>query len=77
MDHCHLLPLSVADPTADPGADNVHDPIALQPGLADPSTWELPDFVCDVFAPRRTRYCLVIPVINEGGKIGAKNVEKK
>jgi len=72
VDHCHLLPLSVADPTADPGADNVHDPIALQPGLADPSTWELPDFVCDVFAPRRTRYCLVIPVINEGGKIGAQ-----
>ena len=29
----------------------------------------VPDFECDAFFPRRTKYCMLIPVINEGERI--------
>ena len=29
----------------------------------------VPDYTCTVFAPRRSEYCLLIPVINEGARI--------
>ena len=34
-----------------------------------PTDWEVPDFDEQVFAPRHSRYALVIPVINEGERI--------
>lgn len=34
-----------------------------------PSEWEVPTFVVTEFAPRRTRYCIGIPIINEGERI--------
>ncbi|MGH6934021.1 MAG: glycosyltransferase family 2 protein [Dongiaceae bacterium] len=33
-----------------------------------PASWEVPDFTIESFAPRRTAYCVVIPVINEGAR---------
>jgi len=33
-----------------------------------PADWHLPAFTTAVFAPKRTRYCVVIPVINEGAR---------
>ena len=35
----------------------------------DTSSWQLPSYREDVFAPKVHRYCLVIPVINEGERI--------
>lgn len=34
-----------------------------------PSDWELPTFTVKEFKPRSTRYCIGIPVINEGKRI--------
>ena len=31
-----------------------------------PADWHLPEFRCDSFAARQSRYCVLIPVINEG-----------
>jgi len=31
-----------------------------------PDDWHLPDFTVEAFAPKRTKHCVVIPVINEG-----------
>lgn len=36
---------------------------------AYPSDWHVPQAERHVFAPKSTRYCLVVPVINEGDKI--------
>lgn len=33
------------------------------------ASWDVPEFRCDEIAPRRSRYCIVIPVINEGDRI--------
>lgn len=33
------------------------------------STWEIPPHECKIYKPRSTRYCLVIPVYNEGERI--------
>ena len=33
-----------------------------------PKNWRVPAFEKNVFKPKKTKYCLVIPVINEGGK---------
>ncbi|MDX2242977.1 MAG: glycosyltransferase family 2 protein [Leptolyngbyaceae cyanobacterium bins.302] len=38
-------------------------PVALPPG------WEVPAFKVEAFAPRRTPYCIGIPIINEGDRI--------
>jgi dolichol-phosphate mannosyltransferase len=35
----------------------------------DTSTWQLPAYETHEFTPRRTRYCVCIPVINEGERI--------
>lgn len=35
----------------------------------DDSRWQVPDFEAVEFRPRRTRYCLCVPVINEGERI--------
>jgi glycosyltransferase involved in cell wall biosynthesis len=35
----------------------------------DPSSWQVPSYREDVFAPKSHRFCLVIPVINEGDRI--------
>ena len=32
----------------------------------------VPDFECHEYAPKRSQYCLLIPVINEGGRILAE-----
>ena len=37
--------------------------------LIDPSSWEVPSYNDDVFVSKVHRYCLVIPVINEGDRI--------
>lgn len=29
----------------------------------------VPDFICDEYVPKRTKYCLLIPIINENGRI--------
>ena len=29
----------------------------------------VPDFICDEYAPKSTRYCILIPIINEGDRI--------
>jgi dolichol-phosphate mannosyltransferase len=34
-----------------------------------PTEWQIPEYADTVFAPRRSRYALVIPVINEGHRI--------
>jgi sugar phosphate isomerase/epimerase len=33
-----------------------------------PPDWQVPGFTVATFAPRRTKYCVVIPVINEGAR---------
>ncbi len=40
-----------------------------------PSNWDIPHFTTTSFAPRHTKYALVIPVINEGKRI--QNVLRK
>ena len=40
-----------------------------------PPEWEVPDFTVDEFAPRAERYCIGIPVINEGEKIRRQLLE--
>lgn len=37
--------------------------------MAIPPEWEVPTFTVREFAPRRTRYCVGIPIINEGDRI--------
>ena len=42
------------------------------PVIADTSsraTWEVPAFDARVFREKRTRYCVIVPVINEGGRL--------
>jgi glycosyltransferase involved in cell wall biosynthesis len=38
------------------------------PALQLPAGWQVPEFTVDEYAPRTTRHCVVIPVINEGTK---------
>jgi glycosyltransferase involved in cell wall biosynthesis len=38
--------------------------VAARPAL----DWQVPAFTTAAFAPRRTKYCVVIPVINEGAR---------
>jgi len=35
----------------------------------DDRAWQVPAFTCTEFAQRRTRYCVCVPVINEGERI--------
>lgn len=35
-------------------------------------TWEVPEFTCDLFGPRRTPYCIAVFVLNEGERIRAQ-----
>ncbi len=42
----------------------------LQPGHIHHANWEVPSFGVQCLRPKRTRYCIVIPVINEGEKLG-------
>lgn len=37
--------------------------------LGLPSEWEVPSFQIQTFAPRRTQFCIGIPIINEGERI--------
>lgn len=37
-----------------------------------PSDWAIPSFTKRVLSPRSTKYCIVIPVINEGERIAAQ-----
>jgi glycosyltransferase involved in cell wall biosynthesis len=34
-----------------------------------PPDWEVPTFITSEFAPRKTRFCIGIPIINEGDRI--------
>ena len=45
--------------------DKTVSPVAL----IDPSSWQVPSYSDDVFAPKVHRYCLGIPVINDGDRI--------
>jgi dolichol-phosphate mannosyltransferase len=38
----------------------------------DTRGWELPNYDVKEFAPRRTKYCVTIPVLNEGARIRAE-----
>jgi dolichol-phosphate mannosyltransferase len=38
----------------------------------DDRGWQLPEFEAKEFTPRRTKYCVVIPVLNEGQRIKAE-----
>lgn len=40
-----------------------------RPAVLDDAGWELPQFTVDEFSPRRTRYCVCVPVLNEGERI--------
>lgn len=40
--------------------------------VTDQSSWEVPAFECHEFGPRRSKYCICIPVINEGIRIIAQ-----
>ncbi len=42
-----------------------------------PSDWEVPTFTVQTFAPRRNRYCVCVPVINEGERIQRQLVKMK
>ena len=37
--------------------------------------WQVPEFEVHEFVPRRTRFCVVIPVVNEGSRIRAELAE--
>jgi dolichol-phosphate mannosyltransferase len=37
--------------------------------IVDRSSWEIPEFVQTTFAPKRSDFCVCIPVINEGERI--------
>ncbi|MEM7737307.1 MAG: glycosyltransferase family 2 protein [Deinococcota bacterium] len=40
-----------------------------------PTTWQVPDYEVQVFHPKRTRYCIGIPIINEGERIRTQLAE--
>jgi dolichol-phosphate mannosyltransferase len=37
----------------------------------------VPDFLCDEYAPKKTKYCLLIPIINEDGRIQKELAQAK
>lgn len=37
--------------------------------IALPPEWEVPSFTVQAFAPRRSRFCIGIPILNEGDRI--------
>ena len=41
----------------------------LTPGRIEHQGWEVPAFDVCLLRPRRTRYCIVVPVINEGERL--------
>ncbi|MBF2028578.1 MAG: glycosyltransferase family 2 protein [Oscillatoriales cyanobacterium C42_A2020_001] len=43
------------------------NPVSTTPEL--PPDWEVPTFTVQSFAPRKTRFCIGIPIINEGERI--------
>jgi dolichol-phosphate mannosyltransferase len=44
--------------------------LTLDAQAAEPAAdWDVPAFIVAAFAPRRTKYCVVIPVINEGARL--------
>jgi glycosyltransferase involved in cell wall biosynthesis len=45
------------------------DPARAAPAAAARPPREVPAFRAEVLAPRRTRYCVVVPVINEGERL--------
>lgn len=51
--------------TLSPPADGTNPPMPP----VDPSFWQVPSYREDVFAPKSHRFCLVIPIINEGDRI--------
>ena len=44
------------------------------PTRPDESGWELPEFDLEELGPRRSAFCVLIPVINEGERIRAQLV---
>ena len=48
---------------------NSRDKTESAGALIDPSSWQVPSYTDDVFELKVYRYCLVIPVINEGDRI--------
>ena len=48
---------------------NSRDKTESAGALFDPSSWQVPSYTDDVFELKVYRYCLVIPVINEGDRI--------
>ncbi len=40
-----------------------------------PTTWQVPDYDVQAFQPKRTRYCIGIPIINEGERIRSQLAE--
>lgn len=47
---------------------NVSTNSGIEPALRD--VWEVPDFISGLWLGRQHRYCVVIPVLNEGERIG-------
>lgn len=43
--------------------------LSFPSGQAIPPDWELPSFTVEAFAPRRSRFCIGIPILNEGERI--------
>lgn len=43
--------------------------LEFPPAQSMPTDWQVPSFTVAEFAPRRTRYCIGIPIINEGDRI--------
>lgn len=49
----------------------------VQKGAVREKSWEVPSFTVQEFARRRTKYCVCIPVINEGSRIRAQLLRMK
>ncbi len=49
----------------------------MKRNLKYPREWELPDFSVKSFFPKKTKYCLCIPVINEGDRIRKQLIRMK
>lgn len=54
---------------SDHQASSPDNPEFIAPSQPISSNWEVPTFTTTEFAPRRTRYCIGIPIINEGDRI--------
>jgi dolichol-phosphate mannosyltransferase len=53
-------------------ADNEQNESAGGKALTYTNIPGVPDFICTEYAPRKTKYCVLIPIINEGERIHAE-----